>query len=300
MKNHYSVMNRAGYTPALRRPGLGGLTGWKPAPLWRSGRRRLSGFTIVELLTVIAIIAILAAMLMPAITHAKIAAQKTKAKLEMSDLANAIEAYDQAYGRFPVSQAAQTAAAAPANSSNGDFTYGGYLPTPSGTPMAVGTPTANGMVSNNCDVVAILMDITNYPGTGLPTANMGHVKNPQQRQFLQHKMVSDSVSPGVGQDLVYRDPWGNPYVITMDLNYDEQCNDWFYGKQSISQSSGTTGYNGLFNNVDGGGAGDHFQYHGKVMVWSVGPYPGKNSGVDTSTGANAISAINKNHVLSWQ
>ena len=40
--------------------------------------------------------------------------------------------------------------------------------------------------------------------------------------------------------LVYRDPWGNPYIITMDLNYDEQCQDAFYCQQAVSQNLNPT------------------------------------------------------------
>ena len=269
----------------------------------RAGGRRLSGFTLVELLTVIAIIAILAGMLLPALAAAKRAAQKTQAKLEMSGIVQAIEAYDQQYGRFPVSTNAQIAASLSGqlrnNTGNGDFTYGGTFATPTGT-VPIGTPvpyTPNGTtVSNNCEVIAILMDLTNYPGSGLPTVNMNYVKNPQQTKFLNPKMVSDPTLGGVGPDLVYRDPWGNPYVITMDLNYDEQCNDAFYDLQKVSQQGGTgaAGWNGLYNNVDPGGAGPHFQFHGKVMVWSAGPY----KKVDQTGPAN--STVNKNHVISWQ
>ena len=74
--------------------------------------------------------------------------------------------------------------------------------------------------TNNSEVIAILMDITN---TTVTAVNPNHQKNPQQTVFLNAKMVSDPNLPGVGPDLVYRDPWENPYVITMDLNDDNQC-----------------------------------------------------------------------------
>ena len=45
-------------------------------------------------------------------------------------------------------------------------------------------------------------------------------KNPQRISFLNAKLTGDVTSPGVGTDYVYRDPWGNPYIITLDANYD--------------------------------------------------------------------------------
>ncbi len=235
-----------------------------------SNRRHRAGFTLVELLVVIAIIAILAAMLLPALQAVKNSAKKAKAKVEEQGIATAIEGYDSAYSRLPVSAAVQTAAG------TGDFTYGGTILASNGF-SSINT-------SNNSEVIAILMDITNYPSGGA-TANNGHVKNPQQTKFLNATMASDSVSPGVGTDLVYRDPWGNPYIITMDLNYDGQCEDAFYKLPAVSAN----GFSGLTLQPDG-----NYAYHGKVMVWSAGQ-DGKIDPTDPATDWE-----NKNNVLSWK
>ena len=266
-----------------------------PAP-----RRFPAGFTLVELLTVIAIIGILAAMLLPVLAAVKKHAQVVKAKKEAGDILIAIEGYDQAYGRFPVSSAAQAAASASVNG-NKDFTYGGFFSSPS-QPGGIYTVQTPGLYLTNSEVIAILMDITNYPGTTVPTINNGHVKNPQQTKFLNQTMVSDTTSPGIGTDLVYRDPWGHPYVISMDLNYDDQCMDAFYARQNVSQTqpSSQTGFNGLVNSMDPNGNGDHFQFHGKIMVWSAGPDGKVDSNATGVPAGKANAGVNKDNVLSWQ
>jgi prepilin-type N-terminal cleavage/methylation domain-containing protein len=265
-----------------------------------------SGFTLIELLVVISIIAILAALLLPVLSRVKVKAQIGKAQMEVGKIANAIHSYESDYSKFPVSAAAMSQASAAAQ----DFTYGTFglpdsnKPTlPGGSVYPILAVNASGgqlaYQTNNSEVMAVLLDVENWPATpGIATINKGHVKNPQRNKYLTANMAGDNMSPGVGQDGVFRDPWGLPYFITIDLNYDEKARDSFYRQRTVSQSSGPAGYNGLSNShtppTPPDGNSDYFECNSPVMVWSAGPDKMVNPQ------ANAISGVNKDNVLSWK
>jgi prepilin-type N-terminal cleavage/methylation domain-containing protein len=260
-------------------------------------------FTLIELLVVIAIIGILAAMLLPVLSIAQKKAQKTQAHLETINIANAITQYQSDYSRFPVSGAVYASGA-------GNYTYGGTFNAPGENNPAwmVGTTNQSTMqVSSNTDVMAILMDYTNYPSGyqgGTWTVNTNYQKNPKQNVYLANVKPSgwdpthspQRPLPGIGNDLVYRDPWGNPYIISIDLNEDNFTSDAFYQSPAVSSSNpsvtGSSGLNGLTYHTENNF--NSYCYHGNVMVWSVGP----DGAVDPTN--SAISGFNKDNVMSWQ
>ncbi len=238
-------------------------------------------FTLIELLAVVVILFFLMAILLPINPRPGRGYKVMKAKTEMADLANAIQAYKSEYGRYPIPTNVETAALARGE----DLTIGG--------PMLNAILESGASTPLNADVVAILMDLSKSPD-GTSTVNSDHSLNPKQVKFLNAKFIGDTNSPGVGNDMVYRDPWGHPYIISMDLNGDDRCHDAFYQRHLVSRNDGWIGFNGLANLSDTNGASNLFELHGHVMVWSFGP----DGRADASKPAN--SPPNKDNVVSWQ
>jgi hypothetical protein len=110
-------------------------------------------------------------------------------------------------------------------------------------------------------------------------------------------MSGNWTSPGIGLDGTYRDVWGNPYIITIDLNFDDKARDAFYGTQGVSADPSDSntpkrGLNGLIPRVIGGNT--FYEANSPVMVWSAGPDKMIDPNSPATTGAN------KDNIISWK
>ena len=140
--------------------------------------------------------------------------------------------------------------------------------------------------ANNSDVVSILMDLTAF-GDGSPTPNANHVLNPGRHVFLEVKQASGTGLPGVGRDGVYRDPWGNPYIITLDLGFDGMAVDGAYGKLRKGK--------GVPPNIL------KATLPREILVWSFGPDGKADIYPATGSDPNAKPiGDNKDNICSWE
>lgn len=251
-------------------------------------RKRGSPITLFELLVATALVGTLICITIP-LNRSRDGGDNRKAKTrtEINGLFVAINYYETVYGHLPASSKLAT-------NTSSDFTFGTF----NTSAAALGITNATGYQANNADVMAALLDLTKF-GNGNDTANSNHSLNPQRTPFLNVRMAGDTNSPGVGPDGVYRDPWGNPYIITLDLNNDTKCRDAFYRLASVSEidPSSTSGLNRLFRFTPppykSSETRDSFEAQTTVMVWSLGP--------DGTADAHqkADKGVNRDNVLSW-
>jgi len=200
------------------------------------------------------------------------------ARRAIKDIEQAMLAYHANYNHLPTSSAVR-------QRTQRDFTYGTTgvsLPTEVDVRNPRPSPQAN-----NAEVIAILM------ARAQAAHNENHVHNPQKKLFLNPKFATEDGQPGVGPtDGVYRDPWGMPYIISLDTDDDGFTQDVVYSRNTVSLPSRNKGHTGLQSRS--GKDADDFVFKGRVMIWSLGP----DRQVDPNLPAE--QGVNADNILSWR
>jgi prepilin-type N-terminal cleavage/methylation domain-containing protein len=176
--------------------------------------RTPAAFTLIELLAVIGIIGILAALLFPAIKLALQKAEIAQAQNDIKNIETAVKSFYTEYGKWPNG-----------NGGTADFSYGAFGNTYQRLyPSVLGQ---SGYCENHwlMDTLQAIQDTTTLCGNG-GTLTSGPI-NSRNIVFINiptksRKVSQDSTPPSlVYYDFV--DPWGYPYQITVDANYDNVC-----------------------------------------------------------------------------
>lgn len=181
-----------------------GRTPWTAARSCAAVSRR---FTLIEILIVMAIVAVLSAFSLGALRRAVIKAEVARARTQLEAIQAALAMYDSDMRAYPRSQGGTTPEELLRD--HGPYLYAGLMNRPTVTlgggpnaPYVVGKELAVGVVTNR----AVL---EHYPmGSDGVTSARSLTSEEQARSGLPE--FQGAHGPGSAEPLVFLDPWGNP------------------------------------------------------------------------------------------
>lgn len=159
--------------------------------------KKRHNFTLVEMLTVIAIIAILAGIVTPVVIISKQRGLKSRAESEITSIISALKQLDADYGKV----LKKTATA-------NTYEIGSQTVT-----AADNIATVTGTVYD-----AMIAELSAPKNSGLTIS-----VNKRKKVYLEPQKGFNPAEAYTGQTgLLYRDPWGNPYKIMVKVTKDDE------------------------------------------------------------------------------
>ena len=170
-------------------------------------------FTLVEMLTVVAIIGILAGLIIPTVVISQKKGRVTQAKTDISSITTALKQLKTDYGRILV------------KSSSGDY-YAGSVAADKETFDCSGLHTGNHTVAklsgDSYDAfIAELSVPKNSVLTALSAANQKLCINRRRKVYLDPQggfNPAEAYTTDANKEKLYRDPWGSPYVVYIGVD----------------------------------------------------------------------------------
>ena len=179
-------------------------------------------FSLVELLTVIAVIAILAGILIPTVGAVKESGKATQALTEVKGIHLAIKSFQNDHKYLPAKSIEE----------NKDIVYWGSSAAVTPAANASVTITENATLDTSYltlfDTICYVdhTDITKTPASDSDAKKF----NKKAKKYL----AAPTTYYGSETTNGYRDPWGRPYIIYLDTNYDGKI-------EGIAAKFGATG-----------------------------------------------------------
>jgi prepilin-type N-terminal cleavage/methylation domain-containing protein len=210
-------------------------------------------FTLIELLVVITIIAILIGLFLPSLFTMYERAKKVQAKNDLTQMANAVNAYYTEYGKYPVD----------VPSGNTTDAYFGSGSAPSGA-------TSYGTNDWLFDVLrANTLSTKTAANACTAGTNLVACLNPRQIAFISPRVLGTApVRSGIASDNgQYYDPWGGPYKVEIDENYNNQMTNSYTANTGAGPATLTTGVIAWSLGKDGIQGTANFQSSDDVISW---------------------------------
>ncbi len=210
-----------------------------------------AAFTLIELLTVIAIIAILMGLLFPAIGAVKENARRVQAKNDVTQIVAAVKHYYTEYSKYPPLEKTTATAKPPSTATPKDFYCG------------------DSVVVTKCKINNVFLFDTLRAISRKDGVNENDIYNPRRIVFYEAKVAQNPLLPRAGVlektasggeptnvallGCLF-DPWGSQYFVMMDTNYDnvldvDQCYDDF--KDELRPRTGVGAFSMGKDNVIG-------------------------------------------------